>query len=217
MDDTKRGLTNGETKTGGGALKKKTGKPKKSIKPAKTDTDERWKKPEKAGETEKSVNAEPKIKLLRESKKKDVPVEPEEKVEIPKERWSSKVIAFGWVMATSVIIAASHVTFHLSSIAVFKAPEAAFTLFFIPLLCSIALPFLAKFSDIKYAVYAGVLSGIIAMALLVVVLYAPSILGTVLFMEGYSVNVMRQIFMSAIGILPSVIVGSVIGGALASD
>lgn len=123
--------------------------------------------------------------------------------------------AFGWVLASAVIIASAHTALHLQKVSAASLGE-ALALFFIPLACTFIQPFLAKVDDIRTAIYMGFLSGIIAMAIIVAALYSPSMFGTVEFWPDYNAFVIKSIMISALGILPAVVVGSTIGGAIAT-
>lgn len=123
--------------------------------------------------------------------------------------------ALAWVICAGTIIAASHVLLHLKKVAIASLPE-ALLLFFIPFAACIVMPYAANLQEITTSVYAGIVAGFIALAIVPIVFYAPSFLGYIEFDPNYAAWVIQQMTVSALGILPGVVVGSAIGGAVAT-
>lgn len=126
--------------------------------------------------------------------------------------WGMTVL---WVSASAIIMAFAQVSLHLQQVSAVPLPTVT-ALFFIPFACAIILPFLAKFDDIRYAIFGGAAAGLIALLLVAVALYTPSILGVIEFNELYAGLVIRNLFISGISLIPASVTGAAIGGAIAS-
>jgi len=124
-----------------------------------------------------------------------------------------------WILVTAVIITAAHVTLHLSKVAavLVNLPlPGAFALFFVPFFCAFVLPFVANIEEVKVTIISAMLAGFIAIALIALVFYTPELLGFAEPTPDYSALVIKDMLVSALGILPGVVVGSTLGGAFAT-
>ena len=126
------------------------------------------------------------------------------------------IIIVFWIMLTSIIITFAHISLHLDKVSIVSIPD-VLALFLIPFGCTFILPFLAEFEDIKFAIYACLFVGIFSLILIAIVMYSPSLSGSIEFTDEYAAYVIKQLLISGIAIIPTTAVGGTIGGALSSE